>query len=58
MQNVVGADREIDVLFTQLAEGGHLLFLLLLAAAVQYSWRAARCGFQLFVEIVIYLQRL
>ena len=58
MQNVVGADREVDVFFTQLAEDGHRLILLLLAAAVQYSSRAVRCGFQLFVDIVIYLERL
>ena len=57
MQNVVGADREIDVFFTQLAEDGHRLILLLLAAAVPYSWRAVRCGFQLFVDIVIYPER-
>ena len=53
MQSVVCADSEKDVHFTQLAERAIGFFLLLLAAAVPYGWRAVQCGFQLFFYIVV-----
>ena len=52
------SQRAFALHFTQLAQGQVSAFFLPQAAPVPYSWTVIRCGFQLFVDIVVYPAKL